>query len=143
MSRPTQDTNYQWYGCGYGPFTPCGTAFQPASPSHVHKISSVLQPRARLNVPGLGYSHFDRHYSGNHYCFLFLRLIRCFSSPGLLPSRDGGPSDHRVAPFGNPRIYRIFAPPRGLSQLVTSFIASESLGIHHAPLFTFSSFLSY
>ena len=32
---------------------------------------------------------------------------------------------------------RIFAPPRSLSQLITSFIASESLGIHHAPLLTF------
>ena len=32
----------------------------------------------------------------------------------------------------------IFAPPRGFSQLVTSFFASESLGIPHAP---FSAFL--
>ena len=31
----------------------------------------------------------------------------------------------------------IFAPNRGLSQLITSFIASVSLGISHAPLFTF------
>ena len=29
---------------------------------------------------------------------------------------------------------RLFAPPRSLSQLITSFIASESLGIHHTPL---------
>ena len=32
---------------------------------------------------GLGSSPFARHYLGNHYCFLFLRLLRCFSSPGL------------------------------------------------------------
>ena len=32
---------------------------------------------------------------------------------------------------------RLFAPPRSLSQLITSFIASESQGIRHAPLFTF------
>ncbi len=25
-------------------------------------------------------SHFARRYLGNHYCFLFLRLLRCFSS---------------------------------------------------------------
>ena len=30
---------------------------------------------------------------------------------------------------------RAFAPPRGFSQLVTSFLASESPGIPHAPLF--------
>ena len=29
----------------------------------------------------------------------------------------------------------VFAPRHGLSQLVTSFFASESLGIPHAPLF--------
>ena len=29
--------------------------------------------------------------------------------------------------------YRLFAPPRGFSQLITSFFASESQGIPHAP----------
>jgi hypothetical protein len=33
---------------------------------------------------GLGYSQFARHYFGNHYCFLFLSLLRCFSSGGWL-----------------------------------------------------------
>ena len=33
---------------------------------------------------------------------------------------------------------RPFAPPRGLSQLITSFIACESLGIRHTPFFTFA-----
>ena len=31
----------------------------------------------------------------------------------------------------------LFAPTRSLSQLITSFIASVSLGIHHTPLLTF------
>ena len=31
---------------------------------------------------GLGSSDFARHYSRNHCCFLFLRVLRCFSSPG-------------------------------------------------------------
>ena len=34
----------------------------------------------------------------------------------------------------------VCANPRSLSQLITSFIASESLGILHTPLSTFSSF---
>ena len=46
---------------------------------------AVLQPQYCRNNTGLGCSLFVRHYSGNHYCFLFLRLLRCFSSPGLLP----------------------------------------------------------
>ena len=33
-------------------------------------------------VCGLGFSDFARHYSRNHCCFLFLRVLRCFSSPG-------------------------------------------------------------
>ena len=33
---------------------------------------------------------------------------------------------------------RPFAPPRGLSQLVTSFIACESLGIRHVPFLSFA-----
>lgn len=32
---------------------------------------------------------------------------------------------------------RLFAPPPSLSQLITSFIASESLGIHRLPFLTF------
>ena len=39
------------------------------------------------------------------YCFLFLRVLRCFSSLGLpLYCRDDRPSDGRVVPFGNLRI---------------------------------------
>ena len=37
------------------------------------------------NTTGLGSSLFARHYLGNHYYFLFLRVLRCFSSPGWLP----------------------------------------------------------
>ena len=49
---------------------------------------TVLQPHICRNNYGLGCSLFARHYLGNHYCFLFLRVIRCFSSPGLLPLQD-------------------------------------------------------
>ena len=34
---------------------------------------------------GLGSSAFARRYLRNHCCFLFLRLLRCFSSPGSPP----------------------------------------------------------
>ena len=38
---------------------------------------------------------------------------------------------------------RLFAPTQSLSQLITSFIASESLGIHHTPLFFYSIVIRY
>jgi hypothetical protein len=65
---------------------------------------TVLQPQLCRNKIGLGYSPFARHYLGNHYCFLFLWLLRCFSSPGLLSFRNILSSTGWVAPFGNLRI---------------------------------------
>ena len=44
----------------------------------------VLQPRRCRNNCGLGSSPFARHYWGNHCYFLFLRVLRCFSSPRWL-----------------------------------------------------------
>ena len=49
----------------------------------------VPQPRAcnacRLShTPGLASSAFARHYSRNHCCFLFLWVLRCFTSPRSL-----------------------------------------------------------
>ena len=53
-------------------------------------LSPVLQPRTALcNVSGLGSCAFARHYLRNHFCFLFLRVLRCFSSPGSLRSLNG------------------------------------------------------
>ena len=101
----------------------------------------VLQPPACLDRRGLGSSPFARHYWGNHCCFLFLQVLRCFSSLRWPPDlRDAIPSGWRVVPFGDPRAIRrsagqgLFAPNRGFSQLITSFIASESQGIHLVPL---------
>ena len=47
-------------------------------------LATVLQPRRCRNIGGLGSCAFARHYLRNHFCFLFLRVLRCFSSPGLL-----------------------------------------------------------
>ena len=81
-----------------------------------------------------------RHYWGNHCCFLFLRVLRCFSSPRwpheLVMMAASGPPG---CPIRRSADQRPFAPTRGFSQLTTSFFASVSLGIHHAPLLSFSS----
>ena len=89
----------------YGAITRFGQTFQ-SIPLHINSNSVVLQPQNCLNNSGLGSSHFDRHYSGNHYCFLFLRLMRCFSSPGL-PLHIAvwyHAEAWWVVPFGNLRI---------------------------------------
>ena len=100
---------------------------------------AVLQPRACRNTHGLGYSPFARHYWGNHCYFLFLRVLRCFSSPRWPPAPAGcHPFRMTGCPIRTSADQRPFAPPRGFSQLVTSFIASGSLGIRHAPFPTFA-----
>lgn len=68
-------------------------------------------------------------------CFLFLWVLRCFSSPGLLLliyrdtlHRQGGLPHSEIC--GSNRTTN----PRNLSQFITSFIASKSQGILHTPL---------
>ena len=73
-------------------------------------------------------------------CFLFLRLLRCFSSPGCLSAHAEFPDFIRKGfPIRKSTDQSSFATPRSLSQLTTSFIGSESQGIHHAPLFASKS----
>ena len=55
---------------------------------------AILQPHVgnahRLSLRhGLGSSRFARHYSGNRCFFLFLGLLRCFSSPAYLQHTYG------------------------------------------------------
>ena len=76
------------------------------------------------------YGAFARRYLGNRFFFLFLRLLRCFSSAGLPPPYYFihmaviGHEPNCVSTFGNLRVKRIFAPNRSLSQLITSFIGT-------------------
>ena len=89
---------------------------------------SPTTPKSKLF--GLGFSDFARHYSRNHFCFLFLWVLRCFTSPRsrLLPyfiqARVTGHNSSRVSPFGHPRITARLAAPRGFSQPPTSFFGS-------------------
>ena len=86
-----------------------------------------------------GSSHFARHYFGNLGWFLFLQLLRCFSSPRSLCIPMYSVCNDlkgRVSPFGNLRIKACLLAPRSLSQATTSFIACNRQGIHHVHLFT-------
>jgi hypothetical protein len=62
----------------YGAFTLYGRLSQNRS---VICPLTYVGPNPRIN-PGLGSYPFARHYSGNRCFFLFLRVLRCFSSPG-------------------------------------------------------------
>ncbi len=74
----------------------------------------------------LGSSPFARRYLGNRFCFLFLRVLRCFTSPGSPPPCGGFPDLIRDGfPIRGSPGQRLFAPHRRLSQLTTPFIASD------------------
>ncbi len=54
---------------------------------------------------GLGFSAFAHRYSQNQFLSLFLRVIRCFNSPGIASScEDNQGLPDWVFPFGNQRI---------------------------------------
>src|SRR3978361_513851 len=89
------------------------------------------------HVHGLASSAFARHYSRNHCCFLFLWVLRCFTSPRSLhtpyfiQARVTGHDSSWVSPFGHPRINARLPTPQGLSQAPTSFIRSFWPATHH------------
>ena len=57
--------------------------FQNCSGNKSTHLSQSVTPRCTHH--GLGSFGFARRYSQNRVFFLFLRLLRCFSSPGSLP----------------------------------------------------------
>ena len=123
VSRPTHlSSKYAFHIRGYHPLWP---HFPVCSIKHI-KTFGLIRFRSPLLTESLR--------------FLFLRVLRCFSSPGLLLLRGDISSICRVAPFGHLRIIRV-CQSRSFSQLTTSFFASESLGIRHTPLTI--SFLIY
>ena len=95
---------------------------------------TVLNP-VGVSTYGLASFVFARHYSRNLGWFLFLRVLRCFSSPGSLdtPIWFSAPFTvlHREGfPIRKSTDRCLFTAPRGLSQLVTSFFGSWCQGIH-------------
>ncbi len=125
--------------CVYGAVTRYGRVFQTRSTCIAVNSAGPTTPGGM--PPGLGFSAFARHYSRNHCCFLFLRVLRCFSSPGRSPC--GFPVFNREGcPIRTPADLRSFAPPRSFSQLTASFVIAGSQGIPHAPLLCFLLFRS-
>ena len=84
MSRRTQDPLGRERSFDYRAVTFSGGPFQTASSTPFLCNSHVSGPTTPRGKPlGLGCSRFARRYSGNRFCFLLLRVLRCFSSPGV------------------------------------------------------------
>ena len=91
----------------------------PTTPRHA-------TPAGYEHTHGLASSAFARHYSRNHTCFLFLRVLRCFTSPRYHSTRPihsgAGPHGHSLRdipgfPIRTPPDHSsAHQLPRGLSQ---------------------------
>ena len=80
VSRRTPDSAKPFLVFAYGIVTLYDLPFKT-----VRLTSQVLfrgPYPGRISAPGLGCSDFARHYFRNRFYFLFLRVLRCFSSPG-------------------------------------------------------------
>ncbi len=101
----------------------------PLSSSSLTQSFTPLCPHS-----GLGSSAFARRYLRNRSFFLFLRLLRCFSSPGSPPyaiclHRNGWGLPSRVSPFRHLRIIGYLPLPaafRSLSRLSSAPSAKAS-----------------
>ena len=120
------------YGFRLRGFHPLWLAFpKPFAYPSAHFMQSVTPACTHA---GLGSSHFARRYSGNRSFFLFLRVLRCFSSPGSLHApmdsvHDDGGLLRRVPPFRHRWIKGYLLLPsayRSLSRLSSALSAKAS-----------------
>ena len=83
VTGPTRVSAERLLAFDYRTVTVCGVAFHQLrlAISFVTPVSLTPQPR-KHKARGLGCFRFARRYSGNRGFFLFLRVLRCFSSPG-------------------------------------------------------------
>ena len=150
----------------YETFTLCGSSFQRDSAWFLNSTAVVLQPHECRNKHGLGSPAFARHYLRNHFYFLLLQVLRCFSSlrsppiKRMLSLQDNGLSHWEI--FGSkvictyPKLiaaYHVLLrlreprhPPCALFYLFST-IARFSIkpgGLHRKGLiYTISSFLLF
>ena len=135
----------------YGTFTSYGLPSQCSSAILADTLSQSITPECSHS--GLGSPAFARRYLRDRCFFLFLRLLRCFSSPGSPPwlmywaMDDGGPL-RRVSPFGHLRIdgylrlpaaFRSLLRPSSALSAKASTLRSCSLTDHRCYLLIFGA----
>ena len=141
MVPPTSHkvSRVSWYSgyCRFLPFSNTRLSLSPAGfPKTILLTSSSLMQSItpRCTHHGLGSFHFARRYSGNRCFFLFLRVLRCFRSPGSLPyvmywRMDDWGFLSRVSPFRYLRVdgyLLLTAAFRSLSRLSSALSAKAS-----------------
>ena len=127
VCRITQELPRVSLDFGYGGITLCAGTFQ-----FLHLSIEIPRrgPTTPRTSPRFGLIRFRSPLLTESILFLFLRLLRCFTSPGiacfslsLTSGKDGGILTPPGYPIRKSPDQSVIAAPRSLSQLITSFIA--------------------
>ena len=122
LDRVTQEIPRRASVFGYGPFTLCGAIFHSL---HLTFALPQRAPTTPIASYGFGLFRFRSPLLTESILFLFLRLLRCFTSPGIatltLWIQVSTWSYYRpqVTPFGNARVKAylpLSVPYRSLSR---------------------------
>ena len=123
-------------GFAYAAFTPYGGAFQRLPLAFLVRSCGPTTLRTPKR-PEFGLFPVRSPLLGESFLFSFPAGTKMFQFPAFASVFDGcHPFRMTGCPIRKSAHHRLFAPTRGFSQLITSFFASESLGIHHVPFFT-------
>lgn len=108
---PYNPIHINMYGLGYTRFARRYSGYRrKLLPEHNGAFTPVL----RINPEHDAVASVQKEISV--YCFLFLQVLRCFTSLRTLPHTRVPADDRRVSPFGHFWIKGLLAPPQNLSQ---------------------------
>ena len=122
----------------YRALTVCGGPFQGPSARDHDTRSWSYYPDTALRQRRFGLFPVRSPLLGESLLFSLPGGTKMFQFPPLASLLGRDTAEAVGCPIRKSAGQGLFAPNRGLSQLITSFIASVSQGIRPAPLFTFS-----
>ena len=132
-----------WINFVYAPVTLFGGSFHclRLSTRLVTLLLQALQPPKYRNTTGLGYSEFARHYYRNRGFFLFLQVLRWFTSlSSLMPAYVFSRMFPRFAREGFPiRKSPVITPVCGLPKLIAACHVLHRLSLPRHPPCALSS----
>ncbi len=135
---PYSGSRLGWHPCAYGALTLCRRPSQTVPLRMLLRVAGPTTPDAPQG-PRFGLLPVRSPLLGESLLISVPALLRWFTSPRSPPLIVGIRHLCRMGcPIRKSPDRRPFAPPRSLSQLVTSFLAVKSQGIPCAPLVTYS-----
>ena len=114
----------------------------PAFPGRSTRIDSAQGARNPGTNPGLGYSDFARRYSRNRCLFLFLQVLRCFSSLRSLLMAIHSPCGHPKVGFPHSEDLGVVAYLPARSERFVGYHVLHRLSMPRHPPYTLSNLIT-